>query len=93
MHPIIHSSETDFDGWRKAARALVLNDVRPWDVKWKVQPEPFEPMAPPLETPEGTFSVPTKFVELAKSAILNRDPERFAILYRLLWRLKATTIS
>lgn len=89
MHPIILSSETDFDGWRKAARALVLNDVRPWDLKWKVQPEPFEPMAPPLETPEGTFSVPTKFVELAKSAILNRDPERFAILYRLLWRLKA----
>jgi uracil-DNA glycosylase len=88
MHSITLSSETDFDGWRKAARALVLNDVRPWDVKWKVQPEPFEPMAPPLKTPEGTFNVPAKFVELAKSAILNRDHERFAILYRLLWRLK-----
>jgi uracil-DNA glycosylase len=89
MHFITLSSETDFDGWRKAARALVLNDVRPWDVKWKVQPEPFDPVAPPLETPEGTFSVPAKFVELAKSAILHRDPERFATLYRLLWRLKA----
>ena len=88
MHSITLSSETDFDGWRKAARALVLNDVRPWDVKWKVQPEPFEPMAPPLKTPEGTFNVPAKFVELAKSAILNRDHERFAILYRLLGRLK-----
>jgi len=89
MHSITLSSETDFDGWRKAARALVLNDVRPWDVRWKVEPEPFEPVAPPLETLEGTFNVPAKFVELAKSAILHRNPERFAILYRLLWRLKA----
>ena len=88
MHSITLSSETDFAGWRKAARALVLNDVRPWDVKWKVQPEPFEPLAPPLDAPEGTFNVPAKFVELARSAILNRDPERFAILYRLLSRLK-----
>ncbi len=35
-----------------------------------------------------TFNVPAKFVELAQSAILHRDPERFAILYRLLWRLR-----
>ncbi len=28
--------ETDFDGWRKAARALVLNDVKPSDVTWSV---------------------------------------------------------
>jgi DNA polymerase len=89
MHFITLSNETDFADWRKAARALVLNDVRPWDVKWQVQPEPFEPATPALEALEGTFSVPAKFVELAKSAILNRDPERFAILYRLLWRLKA----
>ena len=26
-HPITLDSETDFDGWRKAARALALNDV------------------------------------------------------------------
>ena len=32
--------------------------------------------------------MPAKFVELAKIAILHRDPERFALLYRLLWRLR-----
>jgi DNA polymerase len=32
--------------------------------------------------------VPSKFVELARTAILHCDAERFAILYRLLWRLK-----
>jgi uracil-DNA glycosylase family protein len=31
--------------------------------------------------------VPAKFLELATIAILHRSPDRFALLYRLLWRL------
>jgi uracil-DNA glycosylase family protein len=92
MHVIVLDSKTDFYGWRKAARALVLNDVKPSDVTWTVrgnEPELFEPAAPPLETPHSTFNVSAKFVELAQSAILHRDPQRFAILYRLLWRLRS----
>ena len=91
MHHITLDSETDFDGWRKAARALALSDVKPSDVTWRVAddaPELFEPTAPPLEPPHGTFNVPAKFVELAEVAILHRNPERFAQLYRLLWRLR-----
>jgi DNA polymerase len=91
MHFITLDSETDFDGWRKAARTLALNDVKPSDVSWRVAddaPELFEPTAPPLEPPPGTFNVPAKFVELADIAILHRNPERFALLYRLLWRLR-----
>ena len=92
MHHITLESETDFDGWRKAARALALNDVKPSDVTWRVAddaPELFEPTAPPLEPPSGTFNVPARFVELAEVAILHRNPERFALLYRLLWRLRS----
>jgi uracil-DNA glycosylase len=91
MHFITLDSETDFDGWRKAARALALNDVKPSDVSWRVAddaPELFEPTYQPLEPPYGTFNVPAKFVELAEVAILHRNPERFALLYRLLWRLR-----
>jgi probable DNA metabolism protein len=89
MHVITLDSETDFKNWRKAARTLVLNNVSPSDVTWTVaEPELYEPSEPPLEPPHGTFNVPVKFVELAKSAILHRDGERFAILYRLLWRLR-----
>src|SRR6478752_7412656 len=90
MHFITLDSETDFDGWRKAARTLVLNEVQPSDVTWRVkgdEPELFEPTAPPLEPPHGTFHVSAKFLDLTQAAILHRDPERFAILYRLLWRL------
>jgi uracil-DNA glycosylase len=91
MHHITLDSETDFDGWRKAARALALSNVKPFDVTWRVAgdaPELLEPTAPPLEPPPGTFNVPAKFVELAEAAILHRNPERFALLYRLLWRLR-----
>src|SRR4051812_14570528 len=93
MHFITLASETDFEGWRKAARALALNNVAPAEVTWTVQgnePELFEPpAAAPLETPHGTFNVPAKFVELAQIAILHRDGKRFALLYRLLWRLRS----
>jgi DNA polymerase len=93
MHFITLDSETDFEGWRKAARALVLNNVNPTDVTWTVHgngPELFEPSATTsLELPQGTLTVPAKFVELAQSAILHRDPDRFAILYRLLWQLRS----
>ena len=94
MHFIALDSETDFGGWRKAARALALNGVKPADVTWTVQgnePELFEPSPEtlPLEAAAGTFNVSAKFVELAQSVILHRNPERFSILYRLLWRLRS----
>ena len=92
MHYVTLKSETDFDGWRSSARALILNDVLPANVTWSVQgnsPELFEPSAIVRPSdPHSTFTVSAKFVELAQSAILNRDPERFALLYRLLWRLR-----
>ncbi|PAY08261.1 uracil-DNA glycosylase [Bradyrhizobium sp. UFLA03-84] len=93
MHTIILDSETDFNGWRQAARRLALNEVKPQEVTWTVrnaEPELFAATeADHLpDVPEGTFNVPAKFVELAKAAILHRNSERFARLYRLLWRLR-----
>jgi uracil-DNA glycosylase len=93
MHLITLDSETDFEGWRKVARTLVLHEVKPADVTWIVCGDASELFAStveelPLENRQGNFSVSAKFVELAQSAILHRDPERFAILYRLLWRLR-----
>jgi uracil-DNA glycosylase len=94
MHLITLDNETDFDGWRKAARALVLNQVPPFEVTWTVrgnEPELFADILDPvpLQAASGTFNVPAKFVDLAQAAILHRDSERFALLYRLLWRLRS----
>ena len=43
------------------------------------------PAAAGAELPAPT--VPRAFVELSERAIRHRDPERFALLYRVLWRL------
>lgn len=90
MNYIALNSETDFKGWRDAARALVLNHVSPSDVNWSVagSSELFEPTPLPEISSIQTFNVPAVFIERARIAILNRDPERFALLYRLLWRLR-----
>jgi DNA polymerase len=97
MYLITLASETDFDGWRKAARALALHQVDPADATWCIQGDTSNeipaglseaPALPPIEI-DSTFSVPADFIELARVAILHRDCERFALLYRLLWRLRS----
>ncbi len=93
METIVLEQETDFDGWRQAARTLVLDGIRPEDVMWRVRGDEelftlTETTSPPRR-PAETFSVSARFIELAKTAILHRDRERFALLYRLLWRLRS----
>ena len=83
MHLITLVHETDFDGWRRAARALVLNGVPPSEVTWRVRGAGEAADAIALEAPDDSFRVPAKFVELARLAILHRAPNRFALLYRL----------
>ena len=83
-------SEIDFDGWRAAARALRGEGVAPEAVVWTVERELFEKVAFPPHKGEGRaseFTVPAAFVDLARTVILHRSPERLALLYRILHRL------
>lgn len=88
MRSIVLDTETDFPGWRRAARALAFEGVAPEDALWSVS-EPtdlFAAPTPDASPPAGTFSVPRALVDLAETAIQARDAERFALLYRLVWR-------
>ncbi|WP_287978776.1 UdgX family uracil-DNA binding protein [Sphingomonas sp.] len=85
----------DFEAWRDAARALAAAEVAPDDVVWQVGDTPADLFAvaaggqAAAETgPGATFSVPRGFVDLARSVVLADDPERFALLYALLVRLR-----
>ena len=82
----------DFAFWRERARQLVQCDVPPDRIAW-VEPG----MSSSLFTHGDTrLPVPSRdarmvrasksFVTLAKTAICHSDPERFGLLYRLLWR-------
>lgn len=93
MFRVTLDAPDDFEGWRDAARGLVLADVPPESVHWHVAGEPGDLLSdaavpPPVATGAG-MTVPRAFPDLARSAILHADPERFALLYTLLWRLKA----
>lgn len=94
MEYIRLASQTDFKGWRDAARRLVLANVKPADVTWSVDGDQallFDSTPAPVQAAPASsarFNVPKAFIELAEHVILNSDPERFALLYRLLWRLR-----
>ncbi len=82
-----------YDDWRRQARSLLARDVPPAAVNW-VDPRMPQPALAELSidaaaTTAGAASrtVPGKFLERARSASYHRDPRRWAILYRLAYRL------
>ncbi|WP_336739209.1 UdgX family uracil-DNA binding protein [Aureimonas altamirensis] len=84
------SHPADFDGWREAARIALSHGLTPEAMSFVVEgegalfgePLPQEPGgAPPPKVPRG-------FIDLARNAACNRDPQRFLLLYSLLWRLQ-----
>ncbi|MCK0122291.1 UdgX family uracil-DNA binding protein [Loktanella sp. F6476L] len=78
--------------WRDAARRLLAARVKPDDVLWDFDgqaPQLFESTAD-LPAPRRAVKVSKDFVELANVVVWHKDPQRFARLYALLWRLKDT---
>lgn len=80
-------SETDFDGWRQAAKALRADGIAPAEVSWSVGADLLG--EPPPAASATPVAVPRSFVELADRVTLHRSPKRFDLLYRLFWRLQA----
>jgi probable DNA metabolism protein len=83
-------SETDFAGWRDAARRLVLNQIEPHDIVWGMGTDDdlfAAAAALPDIPPSRTLNVQREFVERAEAVICHSDPSRFALLYRILFRL------
>jgi probable DNA metabolism protein len=84
MPRIVLARETDWDGWRTATRLHVLAGTPPETLIWSIGATP-----DPLPDGSGTFGVPRALVALAAQAIQARDPDRFDLLYRLVWRAQA----
>ncbi len=91
MPAVVLASPTDFDGWRRAARALRMAGVEPAAVRWSVgeaEAALFDGAPPPEAVAGAPFTVPREFVALAQAVICHRGEDRFDLLYRLLWRLR-----
>ena len=90
------AGQTDLAGFRSMARQLLAHQVAPADVQWVVEPpagdDYADPAMPQASRPRNvaraaTAIVPASFTRLCEFVVLNRDPDRFSLLYRLLWRL------
>jgi probable DNA metabolism protein len=83
----------DLDEWRRKARRLLVAGMAPSQVVWRTGSEEnglFEAgdsMLPDADGPVGT--VPRQFIDLAGSVIQHSSPDRFGVLYRVLWRLQS----
>ncbi len=87
--------EPDFEAWRPAARDALRAGYTPaeLDLQDATVPTPLSlaldadesPTGPSLEHPH----VPKAFLEAARIAAVHRDPERWNLLYRLLYRLQS----
>jgi len=82
-----------FAGWQRAARKALDNEIDPGDIAWSELNSDQPDLALFDETEAGQQQttrrhlVPKQFVELARLIVLHRDHKRWALLYRLLWRL------
>ena len=94
MYSTVLEGRGDFSEWRDAARAALAADIPPDMVDWQLRNDgaglfDFAGEALPVPGARGAqVSVPASFVALAQAIICHSDPGRFALLYRLLWRLK-----
>jgi uracil-DNA glycosylase len=80
-----------FEVWRDKARALLVQGIAPEGVVWTCgDAMDLFGGAPLAPAPSGSAPahVSRAFMELARKAVLHRDAERFALLYRILWRLQ-----
>lgn len=93
------AGETDLAGFRAAARRLLAQRVPPDQVRWHVagtaEADLFDAapslflrpaMALTADAPAAA-TVPASFVRLCGEVVLHSDPDRFARMYALLWRL------
>ena len=100
---ILPGDGTDFGHWRSLSKALWAQQCPPHLVEWRTEdmqrrnpdlfaPEPVVSQAtdicPVGEQPLSPLTVPRWFMETAEQCLLHNAPERFALLYRLLWRMQ-----
>lgn len=87
----------DVDEWRNAARLLLSNDIAPEQIDWQ-QEQPgasniFGPIGnrrplDDLKPGSKPIMVPKDFIPLAEKVVCHSSQTRFALLYRLLWRIQ-----
>ncbi|CAO3433487.1 UdgX family uracil-DNA binding protein [Azospirillum argentinense] len=87
MRTITLREGADLDGFRRAVRRLAAARTAPDEVLWSVgAPSLFGDEAPASENGAPVF-LPQAVGQLIETVVCHGDPERYALLYRLVWRV------
>ena len=86
----------DVGEWRIAARAYLLAGISPESITWKVGQDSADMFECSLDVPADAqclvpgnrvnLRVPADFMDLASLVVCHCSPDRFGLLYRILWR-------
>src|SRR5262245_11228009 len=88
MYRIVLNEPDSIDEFRGAVRSLIAANAVPEAVSWQVgETADLFGQAPPSRDAQP-ISIPAAFAPLAEDVICHRDPQRFALLYYLLWRIR-----
>jgi len=71
-----------FEAWQAQARALLGAGVAPGEVTWREDPD-----ATPPTAGGSVARVPRQFIDLARQVAGHGDPDRWSLLYQVLWCL------
>lgn len=87
------SRQVDIAGFHTEATRLLAQQVPPDTVQWSAAPSPsvdeeeLEPDRAAIRSRAARAIIPQSFVRMSELVVLHRDPLRFDLLYRSLWRL------
>lgn len=86
LHRITLKPGADLEGFRRAVRWLIGEELAPQHVVWSFDEAPSlfgeddHGAAPPVSLPKGV-------ARLIEACVCHRDEERYALLYQLVWRV------
>ena len=89
MVEIVLAHQVDLATWRAAARHYVQKQVLPESISWRVAGKgeaPWKLEAPDSADNDAPLNLPRKLVTAVLEALQAHPPERFALLYRVVYR-------
>jgi probable DNA metabolism protein len=87
------SDQVDVAGFHSEATRLLAQQVPPDTVHWSAAPaqcvaeEPLDARRAAIYNRAARAIIPQSFIRMSELVVLHRDPQRFDLLYRSLWRL------
>jgi DNA polymerase len=87
------SHQVDIAGFHSEATRLLAQQVPPQSVEWSAAPaqsveeESLDEDRAAIHTRAARAIIPQSFIRMSELVVLHRDPHRFDLLYRSLWRL------